>query len=272
MRVSVEEMLKEDNKSSNQKPNYFSLKKDGDYAIVRFLHKTADDFDVLDTHRVTINGYARGVNCLRTLNGSKDECELCKANAYNEETKKYAYPIQRKIYIHLLRYDNPQSCTEEVWERSKDFIQKLNQFALDYGPLCNRLYKIVRHGAEQSRNTTYDIMPLDRDRFDPSEYKFNESQLNYKSALGTVVLDVDNNRMLNYLRTGSFKLNNNITPRPMPDNPPPENRPTYFVNNSNNIVMNDSGVSSANTQPIRTSSYSESEMTMDFDTTNRRRF
>lgn len=226
MQLSVDEMLKSDeqpqaNENSNAKNMYFSLANDGDSAIVRFLQSDINDFEVLEVHTIKVAGYTRKINCLRSPNGSKDECAICAANVWDDDARRSTYPLQTRFFIHLLRYENPQTGVEQVWERSKDFIKKLHQLALDYGPLYNRLYKIVRHGAKGSMDTTYDILPLDKDRYNPDQYAFNQSQLNYKKALGTTVLNESNEAMKEFLATGNFpqfnkKSNNNneVSPRP----------------------------------------------------------
>lgn len=226
MQVSVEEMLRPDEQPSNnqgeKKNRFFSLVDDGNSAIVRFLHTDINDFEVLDVHTIELGGYNRKINCLRSPNGSKDECALCSANEYNEEKGSYKYPLQRKFYIHMLRYDNPQTAVEQVWERSKDYIKKLHQLVEDYGPLHNRLYKIVRHGAKGSTDTTYDILPLDKDRYDPSGFVFNPEQLNYEKALNNIVLNYTNEGINEYLQTGNFpnfkgkKEDNKVVARPEP--------------------------------------------------------
>lgn len=223
MQVSVDEMLKPDDQPMNRvdrKNQYFSLQNDGESAVVRFLHQDINDFEVLDVHNIKLGGYNRKINCLRTPNGSKEECALCSANVYDEERGAYAYPLQRKFFIHLLRYDNPQTATAQVWERSKDYIKKLHQLVEDYGPLCDRLYKIVRHGAAGAMDTTYDILPLDKDRFNPEQFVFDRNQLNYEKALGGIVLNESNEAIKEFLETGNFPSFNNrqkkeeVTPRP----------------------------------------------------------
>ena len=214
MQVSVDEMLKPDDQPSQRfekRASYFSLTDDGDSAIVRFLHQDINDFEVLDVHNIKLGGYNRKINCLKTPGGSKDECELCKANYYDEEKGTYTYPLQRKFFIHMLRYENPQTASEQVWERSKDYIKKLNQLVEDYGPLCDRLYKIVRHGAKGSMETTYDILPLDKDRFNPAQFVFDRNQLNYEKACGGIVLNESNEAIKEFLQTGNFpSFNKNV--------------------------------------------------------------
>ncbi len=229
MQVSVEEMLKSDDEQVNggtneKKMSFFSLAGDGDSAIVRFLHSDIKDFDVLDIHQISLGGFDRKVNCLRTPGGSKDECALCEANTYNEETRTFKYPLRRRIFIHLLKYTNPSQAEEMVWERSKGFIKKLNQLVEDYGPLYTRLYKIVRHGGAGSTDTTYDILPLDKDRYNPNEFAFNPLQLEYTKVLGSfVVMNKTNEDIKEYLNTGNFpgfkgKTESEVTPRPIQNN------------------------------------------------------
>ena len=204
MQIDPNELLKPDTPKETTNVNFFSLKKDGDSAIVRFLHQDINDFDVLDVHNVEVGGYKRKVNCLRHPNGKVDECQLCKNNAFDEDSRTYKFSLQRRVFLHLLQYESSQKAVERVWERSKDLVKTLNQYVEDYGPLCDRLYKIVRHGEPGSTETKYDILALDKDRFNPSEYVFDREQLNYKPALGTVVLDKTNEEIDEYLITGNF--------------------------------------------------------------------
>ena len=243
MQVSVEEMLKPDTEQTvsqgERKNRFFSLVNDGDSAIVRFLHDNASDFEVLDVHNIQLGGYNRKINCLKSINGTKDECALCQNNTYDEDKGTYKYPVQRKFFIHMLKYDNPQSAVEQVWERSKDYIKKLHQLEQDYGPLYSRLYKIVRHGAKGSMDTTYDILPLDKDRFNPDNFVFNMNQLNYEKALGTIVLNKSNEDINEYLKTGNFPdfrgKKEEVTPRPnMENNTSQFNQPQMNTNNSFN--------------------------------------
>ena len=249
MQVSVEDMLKPDEQPMNKgdkKNQYFSLQNDGDSAIVRFLHQDINDFEVLDVHNIKLGGYNRKINCLRTPYGSKDECPLCSANIYDEEKGGYTYPLQRKFFIHMIKYDNPQTPIIQIWERSKDYIKKLKQLSDDYGPLCDRLYKIVRHGANGSMDTTYDILPLDKDRYNPELYAFDRNELNYQKALGTTVLNESVEGMQEYLTTGNFPSFNNrqktetISARPTThENISPINTSNNFTSSENIVNLDE---------------------------------
>lgn len=227
MQIDPNELLKPDAPKETTNVNFFSLKKDGDSAIVRFLHQDINDFDVLDVHNVEVGAYKRKVNCLRHPNGKVDECQLCKNNTFDEDNRTYKFSLQRRVFLHLLQYESPQKAAEKVWERNKDLVKTLNQYVEDYGPLCDRLYKIVRHGEAGSTETKYDILALDKDRFNPSEYVFNREQLNYKPALGTVVLDKTNEEIDEYLITGNFNYSKQ---------PKIQERPVYNNSTSEQIV------------------------------------
>lgn len=217
MQVSVNEMLNsQSSQLNNTRPQFFSLVNDGDSAIVRFLQRDINDFEVLDVHNIQLGGFNRRVNCLKSSNGTKDDCPLCEANKYDESKNVYTYPLQRRFYIHLLKYENPQTAKPMIWDRSKDYIKKLNELEQNYGPLCDRLYKIVRHGIKGSPDTTYDILPLDKDRYNPENYAFNKDELNYKQALGTIVLNKNKEEISEFLSTGNFPgfKSSHITARP----------------------------------------------------------
>lgn len=236
MKVSVEDMLKTDTQSNNSNGDkFFSLLNDGESAIVRFLHTDINDFDVLDVHTIKVGGKIRKINCLKPANGVANDCLLCANNYLDAATRKYTYPVARRFYIHLLKYNSPQEPVEQIWDRNKEFIIKLNQLEQDYGPLYSRLYKIVRHGAAGSMDTSYDILPLDKDKYNPENFKFDISQLNYTPTLGTTVLDKTNEEIQVFLTQGNFPgySDNNVTARPTP-----VNQTNSSLSNTTNVTLN----------------------------------
>ena len=61
---------------------FFSLKGDGDSAVVRFLYNDVDDVEGYAVHEVEIDDKKRYVNCLRDYNSPIDDCPFCRAKKY----------------------------------------------------------------------------------------------------------------------------------------------------------------------------------------------
>lgn len=209
MIVPVEELLQPtEPKEQREKTKFLTLKNDEDIAIVRFLHKDYLDVETVNLHRVPFKDFSLKVDCLRSTKESYDKCPICRDNTQDPDTEKWKYPRQKRCFIHLLKYDNPQTAVEMIWERGEGVLKKLKDYTEDFGPLYTRLYKIIRHGAAGSTATTYEIIPLDKDRYNPSNFTFDEKQLNWKSVIGDVVLEKTAEEMEEYLKSGSFPLKN----------------------------------------------------------------
>lgn len=144
---------------------YFSLKDDGDTAVVRFDIHSLADMPVSSVHTVESNEDGkiryRTVNCLReSANSPIDACPLCKAGK----------PIQFRIFLPLISYnqdDNGNIVGEAcVWPQGTKIRSVLKSFIEDYGDLSNMLFKVTRHGARGDKATTYTILPAN-----PNVYK-----------------------------------------------------------------------------------------------------
>jgi hypothetical protein len=125
--------------------SYFTLKDDGDSAIVRFMYNTLDDIEGYAIHKITYdngNRY-RYVSCLRDYEEPIDNCPLCANRNFQ----------QAKFYFNLFDVK-----TEEVklWERGKNvltpLIPVLNEIK---GPICGTPIKITRHGVAGDTYTKY---------------------------------------------------------------------------------------------------------------------
>ena len=148
---------KTENQSSNSgngiKVGFFNLKNDQDEAVVRFMHDTPEDFDLLVVHKTQDEqGRWKSVNCLRNPSDPIDMCPIC-ANGGKTDYK---------IYIHMLEYvrqeDGSIKPLARVWERSSSYAKKLATLMSEYGPLSECLFKIKRNGAKGDLKTDYDIM------------------------------------------------------------------------------------------------------------------
>ena len=140
--------------SKFQKVGYFSLKNDGDVALVRFAYKTSAEFNITTVHTVEIDGRYKRVSCLRESGKEPvSKCPLCEAGE----------KLYSKFYVKLIEYTKDESgnvvATPKVWERPSGFAQQLEPLCAEYGgDLCDHIFKIKRRGAKGDMQTTYDVM------------------------------------------------------------------------------------------------------------------
>ena len=163
------------------KVGYFSLKQDGQEAIVRFMHDSPDDFDIVGVHRVQIEDRIRAVNCIGSEKDPSKECPLCESG--NSRTYRF--------YIHLIEYVRDQAgnivATPKIWERSTTYINRFVNLINEYGPLSDVVFKVKRNGAAGSKDTTYDIMFANPNVYRADLYKKDSNAFNGFKAVGTVV-------------------------------------------------------------------------------------
>lgn len=177
---------------------FFSLKNDGDEAIVRIMHDSVTDFDILTTHPITVGGKYRSISCLREPRDPMDNCPLCKKG-----TK-----VQSRIFIHMIQYvTNAQGQIESkpvVWERSISYATKLKNDINEYGPLSNCIFKIKRNGKAGDMQTTYDMRLGNPSMYNEANYpKLADAFKNY-TACGTIVLDKTFDEISAFIANGSF--------------------------------------------------------------------
>lgn len=169
---------------------FFTLKNDGDEAIVRIMHDSPEDFDILAVHQTTVDGKFRNVSCLRSPSDPMDMCPFCAAN------KKFA----TRLYIHLIQYvrdENNQIVAQpKVWERSTAYAKQLAEYINEYGPLSDMIFKIKRSGAKGSMDTTYTIIPANAKLYPEDIYVKDAEALADYQALGHAVLDKNYEEMM----------------------------------------------------------------------------
>ena len=141
------------NAGNGPRVGYFSLKNNGDEAIVRIMHDTPEDFDILAVHQTQVDGRYRSVSCLRGPNDPMDMCPFC------ADGKR----VNLRLYIHMIQYVKDDQgnvvAQPKVWERSTNYAKTLVNYMNECGPLSDMIFKIKRNGAAGSMDTTYDILP-----------------------------------------------------------------------------------------------------------------
>lgn len=206
-RISYEQakQMNEQNRSNDGGVSFFSLKHDGDVAVVRFMHNSPDDFDVLLTHNVTVNGKFRKISCLRDdAHLPLEYCPLCANN-----TK-----LEQKFFIHLIQYvrDDTTGVMKAIpciWERSLAYADKLANFIQEYGPLEDVLFTVKRRGLPGDVKTSYDINYASPMKYPAEAYAKPTTDLfeNF-NVLGTMVMNKTYDDLSNFVLTGQFPANN----------------------------------------------------------------
>ena len=172
---------------------FFSLKNDGDEAVVRIMHDSREDYDILSVHQVPVGGRHTNVECI------EGDCPLCKSGNN----------IKYRFFVHMLQYVKDEQgnivTKPVVWERAaKSMSEKLNAMLQEYGPLSDCVFKIRRNGKAQDKNTTYEIMFANPNVYRPDLYpKDNEVFKDY-TVSGKKVATKTAEEMITYLNTGSF--------------------------------------------------------------------
>lgn len=210
--VDFSGLRNENNNSNNFQVKFFSLKNDNDEAIVRIMHDSVDDFEILTTHEIRENGAYKGkVNCLRDPREDISKCPLCAANV----------PVQQRIYIHLIHYVRDEQGNiipqAEVWERSVLYATKIKSYIDNYGPMSDIICKIIRHGRAGDQKTSYEIVPnLNKAVYTDEIYVKDKSLFEGYSAFGTVVQNRSYEDLATYVSLGHLperKQQNNNAPQ-----------------------------------------------------------
>ena len=163
---------------------YFSLKNDGDEAVVRIMHDSPEDFDIIGTHQVVVNGRNRRVSCLRDPMDPIEKCPLCENGT----------PLQYRLYVHLLEYvhgdDGQIQVIPKVWERPATFANTLKNYCDEYGNLSDCIFRIKRNGKAGSTSTTYDILYANPKVYTDVAYPKKSELLEEYTALGNACMDM----------------------------------------------------------------------------------
>ncbi len=130
-------------KYGSQKNSFFSLKDDGDTAVIRFLLNDINDLMGVATHEIEVNGKKMDVECLRAYNEPVDNCPLCAAQ----------YRVNPKLYIPV--YDETAK-ESKIWTRGKTFFNKMSSLCSRYNPLVSTPFEIERIGKKGDTSTTYE--------------------------------------------------------------------------------------------------------------------
>lgn len=124
--------------------NMFLLRNDGDSADVIFLYESIDDALIADVHYIKSQNYSGYVHC---CGGG---CPACRKGIR----------VQNKLFIPLY---NISAGEVQFFDRSVRFENVLNNSVFSKFPNPSEfVFRIVRHGAVGSVDTTYEITAIGR--------------------------------------------------------------------------------------------------------------
>ena len=214
-----------DSNNSSNRVEFFSLKNDGDEAVVRIMHDSTSSFELVTTHPITVEGKYRRINCIRDPREPMENCPLCKSG-----TK-----IQQRFYIHLIQYTKDEQgniiATPKVWERPATYAVTIKNLIDEYGPLSNCIFKIRRNGEAGSMQTTYSILFGNPQVYRSDFYPKDDSAFENYSVIGTAVMDKTFEDISEFISTGKFPATEN-TQR----NNEPTTHASPVVNNNNTSI------------------------------------
>lgn len=126
----------------------FLLRNDGDSANAVFLYQSPEDVLVADTHYIKSAGYSGYVHC------TEHGCPACAKNIR----------VQTKLFIPLFNLSANEGKGEiQFWDRSIRFENQLSKDVFEkYNNPSEVVFRITRHGAAGSVDTTYEIQAVGR--------------------------------------------------------------------------------------------------------------
>lgn len=253
--------------SDSSRVKFFSLKNDGDEAVVRIMHDSPETFDIVTNHTVTIDGKYRSVNCIREIGQPVTNCPLCECEI----------PVKQTIYVHMINYVKDEEGkivpVPVVWSRAaKSMSQKLMSLIEEYGPLSDCIFKIRRNGKPGDKTTKYEILFGNPSIYHNDLYPKIDDAFKGYEAVGNAVLDKNYEELKEFIETGSFNDSkessntNNVTPTinsnygtvtPPVTNPNSFNTTPPFINNSpiNNTTPSGNNITGTTTTVSRPTRY-----------------
>lgn len=174
----------------NSSGTYFTLKDNGDSAIVTILADSIEDLGIYVAHNIELEGSNPTINCLRDYDEPADNCPLCRIS-------------KRQVKVAIPLLVNGEVL---VWSRSKGILEQIDNLAKRYKKLSTRQFEIVRNGATGSTKTTYSFFPLEESGYknlkDALDNLSEEAYQQYEECFSKVITDWTFEEMEEYLETG----------------------------------------------------------------------
>jgi hypothetical protein len=173
--------------------DWFQLKNHMEVARVQFMFDSIEEIPIFAVHKVKVGGKERYVNCLHHAGEPIDVCPFCAAGE----------KVLTVRFIVLFQHDDNKV---KIWERGKQFIDKLKSQMSRYTPFSAQVYEIERHGQPNDTGTWYDLFHMDNvPAYDLTDVERPEFE-------GGLILEKTYEDMCAFLSTGNFPGETNSNP------------------------------------------------------------
>ena len=174
---------------------FFMLRNDGDSADVVFLYRNVNDVLVADVHYIKSDMYTGYAHCLG---------KGCPACNYGER----GIRIQTKLFIPVYNIDANEI---QFFDRTMRFEPQLMHDVFDmYDNPSQCVYRIIRHGAAGSVDTTYEIKLLGKNTLGTYEEILNKFGASFPEYYNQVCRELTSREMSDML--GTSNTNHNHSP------------------------------------------------------------
>lgn len=184
---------------------FFSLRNNGDEALVRIMHDDISSLEAISIHNIQVDGKWRKVNCIReTPYAPIDSCPLCASG--NKRTD--------RLYLHLIEYvrDEAGNITPQakVFDRPISDANTIRNLINEYGPLSECLFKIKKNvpntgnPAADRLQTTYSYIFANPSVYSNDVYVKLPNAFDNYTALGRAVMNKSVEEINQFITTGEF--------------------------------------------------------------------
>lgn len=157
--------------------NMFLLRNDGDSADVIFLYRNSDDVLVADTHYIKSSNYSGYAHCCGI------GCPACQKNIR----------VQSKLFIPMYNISEGKI---QFWDRSMRFEPQLQKDVFEmYPDPCKYVFRITRHGAAGSIDTTYEIQAVATNTVKSFDDILSEAKTSYPECYSEVCRELSASEM-----------------------------------------------------------------------------
>lgn len=186
--------------------DFFLLRNDGDSADVIFLYRSLDDVLLADTHYIKSAKYNGYVHCCGA------GCPACGKGIR----------VQNKLFIPVYNVDAGEV---QFFDRNIRFENQLeNDVFSKFANPSEYVFKIIRHGAAGSIDTTYEIIAVGRVTGTPYESIVAKLLTTFPDRYSVVCKEYTPDELSSMLNNNTSNYNSDVasmpaytvTPRPVP--------------------------------------------------------
>lgn len=163
----------------------FLLRNDGDYADVIFMYRNEDDALIAETHYIKSADYSGYVHCIGR------GCPACAKDIR----------VQTKLFIPLYNITDNEL---QFWDRSNRFeSQLMHDVFQQYPNPSEYVFRITRHGAAGSIDTTYEIVGISKNTYKSYSQILAENNASFPEYYNKVCREWTGDQMYNALNTSA---------------------------------------------------------------------